>query len=93
MLQQVKNRELCYLYWYALFYSVCPIFTMSNVTGHNIDLIIKFLNVLPPLHSTKERQKFMQELAEHQVHCISVIFFFYILDVYIFGQYLINLTL
>ena len=43
-------------------------FTVSSVTGKDTDLLLKFLNVLPPLHSTKEREQFMQELTEHQVH-------------------------
>ena len=52
-------------------FSICPIFAVSSVSGKNLDLLTKFLNVLPPLLSTKEREQFMQELAEHQVSSIT----------------------
>lgn len=47
--------------------SICPIFTVSSVTGQNLDLLMKFLNVLPPLHSSNERERNMQQLTEHQI--------------------------
>ena len=47
--------------------SICPIFTVSSVSGTNIPLSIKFLNVLPPLHNSQEREQFLQEHTEHQV--------------------------
>ncbi|KAK2145176.1 hypothetical protein LSH36_697g03132 [Paralvinella palmiformis] len=47
--------------------SICPIFAVSSVTGQNLHLLLKFLNVLPPMHSTKEREKHIQQHAEHQI--------------------------
>ena len=32
-----------------------------------MDLLTKFLNVLPPLHNSKERERQLQDHAEHQV--------------------------
>ncbi|KAF2686812.1 hypothetical protein K458DRAFT_470779 [Lentithecium fluviatile CBS 122367] len=44
----VKNREEC-INTATQFVSkrVCPIFQVSNVTGHNLDLVRIFLNILP----------------------------------------------
>ena len=42
-------------------------FTISSVNGHHLDLLKTFLNVLPPLQSSNEREKYMQELLEYQV--------------------------
>eukprot|EP01117_Protostelium_nocturnum_P008569 TRINITY_DN3079_c0_g1_i1.p1 TRINITY_DN3079_c0_g1~~TRINITY_DN3079_c0_g1_i1.p1 ORF type:complete len:693 (+),score=294.36 TRINITY_DN3079_c0_g1_i1:297-2375(+) len=36
---------------------IAPIFTVSNVTGHNIDLLRKFLNLLPVRTEWEEAQK------------------------------------
>ena len=49
------------------YFSICPIFTVSSVTGRNLELLMKFLNILPPLHSSKDRERNMQQLTEHQV--------------------------
>lgn len=32
------------------FFSICPIFLVSNVTGQNLELITKFLNAVPKQH-------------------------------------------
>lgn len=44
----IKNREEC-VNTATQFVSrrICPIFQVSNVTGHNLDLVRTFLNVLP----------------------------------------------
>ncbi|KAL6165984.1 hypothetical protein ACJQWK_07356 [Exserohilum turcicum] len=44
----VKNREEC-INTATQFVSsrICPIFQVSNVTGHNLDLVREFLNALP----------------------------------------------
>lgn len=44
----IKNREEC-INTATQFVSrrICPIFQVSNVTGHNLDLVRTFLNVLP----------------------------------------------
>ena len=35
---------------------ICPIFSVSCVTGENINLLKKFLNILPPRLSSKEQE-------------------------------------
>ncbi|CAM9688833.1 GTP-binding protein 2 [Lampetra fluviatilis] len=47
--------------------SITPIFTVSNVTGKNLDLLKTFLNVLPPQSNVQEQEQLMQQLAEFQV--------------------------
>ncbi|KAF9739802.1 elongation factor Tu GTP binding domain-containing protein [Paraphaeosphaeria minitans] len=44
----IKNREEC-INTATQFVSsrICPIFQVSNVTGHNLDLVRAFLNILP----------------------------------------------
>ena len=44
-----------------------PIFTISSVTGKHLDLLTKFLNVLPPMKKVKEREKLKQHHTEYQV--------------------------
>lgn len=46
---------------------IAPIFTVSCVTGRNLDLILKFLHVLPPQRSTLERERLTQDLTEFQI--------------------------
>ncbi|PVD25606.1 hypothetical protein C0Q70_13265 [Pomacea canaliculata] len=46
---------------------ITPIFTVSCVTGQNLDLILKFLHVLPPQHSHSERERLAQDLTEFQI--------------------------
>ena len=42
-----------------VFFSICPIFLVSNVTGQNLELITKFLNAVPKqhLHQQLEQQQ------------------------------------
>jgi GTPase len=47
--------------------SICPIFAVSCVTGENIDLLKKFLNILPPRLSTKEQERLSQLPVEYRV--------------------------
>lgn len=47
--------------------SITPIFTLSNVSGENLDLVKVFLNILPPLTNSKEQEELMQQLTEFQV--------------------------
>ena len=42
-----------------------PIFSVSAVTGVNLDLLLKFLNVIPPLN--KDRERLVQCPTEYQV--------------------------
>ncbi|KAH8724071.1 P-loop containing nucleoside triphosphate hydrolase protein [Phaeosphaeriaceae sp. PMI808] len=44
----IKNREEC-INTATQFVSsrICPVFQVSNVTGHNLDLVRTFLNILP----------------------------------------------
>ncbi|KAL7637200.1 UNVERIFIED_CONTAM: hypothetical protein RMT77_011912 [Armadillidium vulgare] len=44
-----------------------PIFCVSSVTGEGLDLLKKFLFVLPPKMSSKEREKLEQEPAEFHI--------------------------
>ncbi|XP_067681273.1 GTP-binding protein 2-like [Haliotis asinina] len=46
---------------------ITPIFTVSSVTGKNLDLLKIFLNVLPPLKSRKDREKLAQDNTEFQI--------------------------
>lgn len=48
--------------------SITPIFTLSSVSGENLDLLKVFLNILPPLTNSKEQEELMQQLTEFQVH-------------------------
>ncbi|XP_052394567.1 GTP-binding protein 2-like [Carassius gibelio] len=47
--------------------SVTPIFTLSSVSGDNLDLLKVFFNILPPLSNSKEQEELMQQLTEFQV--------------------------
>lgn len=44
---------------------IVPIFAVSSVTGENLDLLFKFLNVIPPLN--KDREKLVQCRTEYQI--------------------------
>ncbi len=46
---------------------ICPIFSLSCVTGENINLLKKFLNILPPRLSTKEQERLSQLPVEYRV--------------------------
>ncbi|UJR16202.1 hypothetical protein I4U23_003112 [Adineta vaga] len=52
--------------------SICPIFTISCVTGKNIDLLKKFLNILPPRLSSKEQERFSQLPVEYRIDAIYI---------------------
>lgn len=47
--------------------SIAPIFTVSCVTGVDLELLYTFLNVLPPSISHKERERLMQLSSEFQI--------------------------
>ena len=53
---------------------ICPIFAISCVTGENINVLKKFLNILPPKISSKEQERLSQALVEYRVRLISVVF-------------------
>lgn len=46
---------------------IAPIFQVSCVTGENLDLLYKFLNTVPPLHSSHSQESLEQQLAEFHV--------------------------
>ena len=52
--------------------SVCPIFPISCVTGENIDLLKKFLNILPPRLTTKDQEKLSLLPVEYRVCFILI---------------------
>ena len=47
--------------------SIAPIFLVSSVTGENLHLLQKFLNLVPPLRSRRELEKLEQHHLEFQV--------------------------
>ncbi|KAL3289897.1 hypothetical protein HHI36_023285 [Cryptolaemus montrouzieri] len=47
--------------------NVVPIFCISSVNGDGLELLLKFLHVLPPGISSKEKDRLEQELAEFQI--------------------------
>ncbi|XP_072533703.1 GTP-binding protein 2 isoform X2 [Salminus brasiliensis] len=47
--------------------SITPIFTLSSVSGENLDVLKVFFNILPPLSNSKEQEELMQQLTEFQV--------------------------
>ncbi|XP_071159235.1 GTP-binding protein 2-like [Mytilus edulis] len=50
--------------------TITPIFTVSSVTGKHLDLLTKFLNVLPPMKNVQEREKLKQHHTEYQIDCM-----------------------
>ncbi|KAL9954791.1 hypothetical protein ACROYT_G042368 [Oculina patagonica] len=46
---------------------VTPVFTVSCVTGENLNLVRKFLNLVPPARSPMDQEKLAQECTEYQV--------------------------
>lgn len=54
-----------YIFCSVFVYRIVPIFSVSAVSGVNLDLILKFLNVIPPLN--KDREKLVQGPTEYQV--------------------------
>ena len=53
--------------------NVVPIFSMSSVTGAGIDLMKRFLHLLPPCMGKKEVEKLEQEQPEFQVDELFVV--------------------
>ncbi|KAJ6664745.1 hypothetical protein lerEdw1_006318 [Lerista edwardsae] len=51
--------------------NITPIFTLSSVSGENLDLLKVFLNILPPLTNSKEQEELMQQLTEFQLRSKS----------------------
>lgn len=51
----------------ALAQNVVPIFCVSSVTGDGLDLLTKFLHVLPPGVSSSERARLEQQPPEFQI--------------------------
>ncbi len=47
--------------------SICPIFAVSCVTGENIDLLKKFLNILPPRLTSKDQERLSLLPVEYRV--------------------------
>ncbi|KAL0269757.1 UNVERIFIED_CONTAM: hypothetical protein PYX00_007387 [Menopon gallinae] len=47
--------------------NVVPMFCVSNVTSDGLDLLTKFLHLLPPGISIKEKERLEQDLCEFQV--------------------------
>ncbi|XP_075223278.1 GTP-binding protein 2 isoform X2 [Lycorma delicatula] len=47
--------------------NIVPIFCISSVTGDGLDLLTKFLHVLPPGISLKEKERMEQERCEFQI--------------------------
>jgi GTPase len=47
--------------------SICPILAVSCVTGENINLLKKFLNILPPRLTNKEQERLSQLPVEYRV--------------------------
>lgn len=53
--------------------NVVPIFLVSSVTGNGLDLLTRFLYVLPPGISYKEKERLEQERCEFQIdECFRV---------------------
>jgi GTPase len=46
---------------------ICPIFAISCVSGCNLNLLLRFLNVLPPLNNSSDHAKVVQDLTELQI--------------------------
>ncbi|XP_019720207.1 GTP-binding protein 2 [Hippocampus comes] len=47
--------------------NITPVFTVSSVSGENLDLLKVFFNIIPPLSNSKEQEELMQQLTEFQV--------------------------
>lgn len=50
--------------------NVVPIFTISCVTGENLDLLTRFLYVLPPSISIKEKERLEQVQSSYFLNYI-----------------------
>lgn len=47
--------------------NVVPIFTVSSVTGKDLDLLTRFLYVLPPSISIKEKERLEQVMFDYLI--------------------------
>lgn len=47
--------------------NVIPVFCLSSVNGNGLQLLLKFLHVLPPNVSTKEKERLEEEPCEFQI--------------------------
>ncbi|CAF1139779.1 unnamed protein product, partial [Didymodactylos carnosus] len=47
--------------------SICPIFAISCTTGENIDLLKKFLNILPPRLTVPEQERLSKLPVEYRI--------------------------
>ena len=65
------DQILMIIDWGNIFFSsnfrVTPVFTVSCVTGENLNLVRKFLNLVPPARSPMDQEKLAQECTEYQV--------------------------
>lgn len=52
--------------------NVVPIFTISSVTGEGLDLLTRFLYVLPPSISLKEKERLEQVIIFEYKLCCNV---------------------
>lgn len=55
---------------------MCPIFTVSCVSGKNIGLLKKFLNILPPRLNAKEQERLSLAPVEYRVDFICLLEFY-----------------
>lgn len=46
---------------------ITPIFMVSCVTGRGLDLVKQFLNILPPVTPSSERERLAQDMTEFQI--------------------------
>jgi GTPase len=61
--------------------SICPIFAVSCVTGENIDLLKKFLNILPPRLTSKDQERFSLLPVEYRVCQINSLDFLIYIEI------------
>lgn len=52
--------------------NIVPIFCVSNVTGDGLELLTKFLHVLPPGISVKEKERLEQVRMFSFLQCVSL---------------------
>lgn len=55
---------------HSLFYSICPIFFISSVSGRNLDLLVKFLNTVPKQHPVKELEQLTAEFQVDETYLV-----------------------
>lgn len=52
---------------FSSLFRITPIFTVSCVTGENLDLLKKFLNMLQPTKTSADQEKLAQALTQYEV--------------------------